>query len=93
MKIKIELDFSLAYLEQYQALAKKTGRSLEDLLHEALTQYIGINNTVPKVDLTPLSKEISKLQTRLKLLENFPSEEDEPDEPDEVLEHFLPQSF
>ena len=91
MKLKIEIELSLTWFEQYQVLAKKNGRSLDELFLDALGQYIGINspkkqnNAYSSTTLPALSQKPPKI--------NSVPEDDEEDEPDEVLESFLPPVF
>jgi sulfur carrier protein len=74
---KLVITLPQAWIEQYQTLARQTGRSVTGLLQEAIGQYIANAK-----DITPETVSVIVI-----------SEDDEEweDEPDEVLTDFLPR--
>jgi uncharacterized coiled-coil DUF342 family protein len=56
------------WLRKYEDLAQKTGKSLEELVREALSQYLDLNTSVETPD--QLNQEIEDLKKRVTELES-----------------------
>lgn len=56
------------WLDKLSDLSKSTGRSLNDLVREAIAQYIGIDET--KYNLLELNKQLTILQEKIAFLES-----------------------
>jgi outer membrane murein-binding lipoprotein Lpp len=62
---RLEANVPQAWIEQFETLAKQNGRSVCELVREALARYLGISGQQPATSLDRLSSELKTFKAEL----------------------------